>query len=363
MVRVRQARRHSREEKHTPTQKCYILDPNKNPQQTQQKLQNQSWFLSQGQHQQLHFPNSFDHNQTEQKNGQKLWNRCLRERQQIHQYQRENEHGPLQKQYQHFQQLVQPGPLHWQFIDEVQRVQNREKQEKLLQERRQQLRDQIQEQSQTEPSNNEEECPIPPEYRQAQDLPVQQPLNSRYQPQVPRHLAQSPQALNQHRCQQAHCRHQPPQVQPLLVLYHPQPQYQVWHHQYYKPWHPSTRDILRTLEAQYQHLVQQVQQLREQQAQDIRREQQLQLREREKQIQTIPETMIPDNPLFPFVMYGDSDDSEDEGGRESEEDKNESQDKPDKSDNDIGVKDEEDKEENEEDEVDNMENESGFVMI
>src|SRR5699024_8855591 len=130
-------------------------------------------------------------------------------------------------------------------------------------------------------------------------------------------------------------------------------------HPYYQPWQPDSQDILRTLQAQYQHLDQQIQKLcwkqkhqfqeaqnqkqaqpwlqqRSQhpteweQTQYARHEQQLQPREGEKQARTFDETMIPDHPPFPFVMNGDSD-SEDEGDPKSEECEYESQD--DESDN------------------------------
>lgn len=383
-------------------QKRSAEDANTHQQQMQQKSQDQNLPLSQGQRkqfkdhesqaqgtrQQLDSPESSQQSQAEHEHRQKLWNRCLRERQQIHQYQGEIQYERLQKKYHHSQQHVQPEPFHWQFTDEMQKLQDKVKQEKHCQERRQQFRDEIQEQLQTEPSHNEDDCPIPPEYQKAQDPPAQQFLNSQYQSQVPQNLTQGPQAPNEHRQQQTRYRHQLSHV-----LHHPQPEYQVWNHPYYQPWQPHSQDILRTLQTQYQHLEQQIQQshwqqrhqsqeaqnqkraqpgLQQtsqrptewQQAQYARREQQLQPRKGEKQTRIFDETTIPDHPPFPFVMDGESDDSEGEGGPESEEGEYESQVESDKSDNDIEVKEEEeDKEENEEDEEENLESESGFVMV
>ncbi|EYE90866.1 uncharacterized protein EURHEDRAFT_548690 [Aspergillus ruber CBS 135680] len=376
MVWVCKARCHSRREKNRLTQKYNLEYASTQQQQTQKEPKYQNPSLSQGQRkqlknlksqtqgtrQQLNSPQSSQKNQAEQENRQKIWNRCLYELQQIHPYQREIHHEDLQKQYQHLQQHVQPEPFHWQFTDEMQKFQ-----EKLLQGWNQQLRDRSQKQLQTEPSHNEDECPIPLEYRQLQDPPAQKPLNSQHQQQVPPNLIQNRQAQNQHRQQQAHYCHQLPHVEPLPVLYHSQPQYQVCHHPRNITYQLDTQDILRTQQAKYQHLDQQIQQLRWkqkqfqeaqnqkraqsrlqqrsqrptewQQAQFAHHGQQLQLREGEKETWTFDETMIPDHPPFPFVMDGDSD-SEDERDPETENNG-----------------------ENGEEEEDDLESESGFVMI
>lgn len=274
MVWLCKARRQSREN-HTPVQKRDDEKSNINQQEKQQRTEDQNPALSQGKHQKLHFLNSSQQNQAERQNRQKLWNRCLRKRQQIHQYQREVQHERLQKQEKHPQQQVHFEPFHQQLTDEMQKLQDKIKQEKLLQERRQRFKDQVQEQLWTEQSHNEEECPIPPEYQKTQNLLAQQPVHSQYQPQQLPNRTQNPQTPSQYWQKQAHYRKQPPHVrhhpQPPHV-YYPMPQYQVWHsphdqpwHHPFPPWQPQPQGILWMLQAQYKHLGQQIQDLRWQQ--------------------------------------------------------------------------------------------------
>lgn len=386
MVWVCKARCHSREEKHTPTQKHDTEDANIHQQQTQQKPEVQDPLLSQGQRKQFNHPENqpqgtreqlSQQNQVEQQNQRNLWDRCLRGLQQTHQCQRE---------IQHSQQQVQFEPFHQQFTDEMQKVQDKVKQEKWFQKWRQEFKDQVQTQQ-----PDEEECPIPPDYRQAPKQPTQQPLNGQYQPQQPQNLTQNPQAPSQYW-------KQPPHVPHYL-----QPRYQVWHHPYYQPWQPQPQSILWTLQAQYQNLDQQIRQLRWQQwlqsqkqqcevqnqkrfqtwqqqasqqltkwqqAQyNARRERhQLRPREGEKQSRAHDESGIPDFPPSPFGTNEDSNNS-DEGYPDNEEGEYESQGERDGSDNDpeshreteSESKVEEDKDED--DEEDNLGSESGFVFI